>query len=210
MLAHAPTPTQTFPPGVLRAQPLERPARRTASGHSRLLIVPGLRGSGDAHWQSWLHAQWPGSIRVEQADNATPDLSVWSERLGAEIDAAREPVWIVAHSFGTLASLHASVGREQRIAGLLLVAPADPDKFGVREQLPDQTLDIPAILVASSNDPWMTLDKARALARTLGLSFLNLGAAGHINTDSGYGPWPQGLALLKGLQAAVLAQSADA
>lgn len=178
---------------------------RAEPDNASVLIVPGLRGSGEAHWQSWLHAQLPGSQRVEQADNITPDLTAWSDRLGAAIDAAREPVWIVAHSFGTLASLHASVGREERIAGLLLVAPADPDKFGVRERLPTQMLDIPAILVASSNDPWMTLDKARGLARQLGLSFLNLGAVGHVNTDSGHGPWPQGLALLRRLQAAVTA-----
>lgn len=171
----------------------------------RVLIVPGLYGSGPAHWQSWLHAQVPGSERVEQLDNATPDLLAWSARVGAAIDAGEEPTWIVAHSFGMLASLHASVGREARIAGLLLVAPADPDKFGVRQLLPKQALSIPAILAASSNDPWMTPDKAQALARTLGLSFLPLGAVGHVNTESGHGPWPQGLELLRRLQSVVMA-----
>lgn len=170
-----------------------------------VLIVPGLRGSGPAHWQSWLHASLPGSRRVEQEDNATPDLPVWSRRLAQAIRQSTRPVWIVAHSFGTLATLHALGEAGDRVEGVLLVAPADPDKFRVDHLLPQQQIGTPAILVASNNDPWMTHVKARALARRTGASFLNLGNAGHINTEAGYGPWPQGLDLLRRLQAAVTA-----
>lgn len=170
-----------------------------------VLIVPGLRGSGPAHWQSWLHAQLPGSQRVEQSDNATADLPVWSRRLTRAIEASPEPVWVVAHSFGTLATLHALDKLPGRVEGILLVAPADPDKFGVDHLLPQTPVDIPAILVGSRNDPWLTLVKARQLARRIGASFLDLGEAGHINTESGYGPWPQGLELLRKLQAVVAA-----
>lgn len=171
----------------------------------KVLIVPGLRGSGPAHWQSWLHARLPGSERVEQIDNATPDLPRWSQRLIRAIEASPEPVWIVAHSFGTLATLHALDRVAGRVEGLLLVAPADPDKFGVDHLLPQRVIDVPAILVGSRNDPWLSLDKARGLSRRIGASFLDLGHAGHINTESGHGPWPQGLELLNKLQAAVAA-----
>ncbi len=171
----------------------------------KVLIVPGLRGSGPAHWQSWLHAQLPGSDRVEQVDNETPDLPRWSQRLVRAIEASPERVWIVAHSFGSLATLHALDRVKGRVEGLLLVAPADPDKFGVDHLLPRQPIDVPAILVGSRNDPWLSLDKARGLARRIGASFLDLGHAGHINTDAGYGPWPEGLQLLHKLQAAVTA-----
>ncbi|MDQ7990613.1 MAG: alpha/beta hydrolase [Candidatus Dactylopiibacterium sp.] len=170
-----------------------------------VLIVPGLHGSGPAHWQSWLHAQLPGSQRVEQADSATPDLPVWSQRLQDAIGRASAPVWIVAHSFGSLAALHATARQAGRVEGVLLVAPADPDKFGVAHLLPRESFPAPAILAASANDPWMGLEKAHGLARSLGLSFLNLGRVGHVNTESGHGPWPQGLALLRMLQAAVAA-----
>jgi predicted alpha/beta hydrolase family esterase len=172
---------------------------------ANVLIVPGLHGSGPAHWQSWLHAQLPGSQRVEQADKATPDLPTWTARVQQAIHAAPEPVWIVAHSFGALATICASAAVPQKVAGVLLVAPADPEKFGVSALLPRHTLSVPTILVASSNDPWMSLAKAQALAATLGSSLLNLGAAGHVNTDSGYGPWPAGLALLQALQRVVTA-----
>ena len=28
------------------------------------LIVPGLHGSGPAHWQTWFETQVPGALRV--------------------------------------------------------------------------------------------------------------------------------------------------
>jgi len=170
-----------------------------------VLIVPGLRGSGPAHWQSWLHAQVPGSRRVEQQDNAVADLKIWSQRVASALEVSSQPAWIVAHSFGTLATLHALEKIPERVEGILLVAPADPDKFGVDHLLPQRPIDIPAILVGSRNDPWLTLTKARGLARRIGASFLDLGEAGHINTESGYGPWPRGLELLRKLQAVVAA-----
>ena len=54
----------------------------------RLLIVPGLHDSGDAHWQTWLQAQFSDSLRVRQRDFATPDLQCWSERTDATLSAA--------------------------------------------------------------------------------------------------------------------------
>lgn len=170
-----------------------------------VLIVPGLRGSGPAHWQTWLHEQLPGSQRVEQDDNAVADLPVWSRRVRQAVENAPAPVWIVAHSFGTLATLHALQALPGRVEGVLLVAPADPDKFGVDHLLPTQSVDVPAILVGSRNDPWLAADKARKLARRVGADFLDLGHVGHINTESGHGPWPLGLELLHRLQAVVMA-----
>ena len=99
------------------------------------LIVPGLHGSGPAHWQSWLEALLPDARRVHQDDWSCPALPAWAERVTAEIDHAHGPVLLVAHSFGCLASVVAAARRPQRVAGLLLVAPADPDKFGVAAAL---------------------------------------------------------------------------
>lgn len=63
---------------------------------ARTLIVPGLRGSGPGHWQTWWQRRDEAAVRVEQEDWTTPDLVRWSDRIGAVIDAAREPVWLVA------------------------------------------------------------------------------------------------------------------
>ena len=50
----------------------------------------------------------------------------------------------------------------------------------------------PAVVVASSDDPYCTLDRARHFASSWGATFAEAGSVGHINTVSGHGPWPEG------------------
>ncbi|MDQ8023042.1 MAG: alpha/beta hydrolase [Moraxellaceae bacterium] len=167
---------------------------------STTLIVPGLHGSGPTHWQSWFEGLIPDAVRVEQTDWIDPHLPRWAGAVRREIERARGPVWIVAHSFGSLAAAHAAWEYRDRVAGAMFVAPADPDKFGIADTLPDQPFGFPSVVVASTNDPWVRLTKAALWAERWGSRFVNLGAAGHINVDSGHGPWPEGLELFKQLQ----------
>lgn len=164
------------------------------------LIVPGLNSSGPAHWQSWFETRIPNAVRVIQSDWKRPDLAQWSSRVRREISRHSGGILIVAHSFGVLAAVQAADDYRGRIAGALLVAPADPEKFGVADLLPQKPLDFPSVIVASSNDPWLSLERARHFAALWGAGLVNLGAAGHINTEAGYGPWPEGLALLQHVQ----------
>ncbi len=166
----------------------------------RYLIVPGLRSSGPGHWQThWESAL--GATRVEQLDWETPDLERWSARVVAAVNPDPRPAVLIAHSFGTLAAVHALRRVAPKIRGLLLVAPAAPEKFGITRLLPQLPLGVPSILVGSQSDPWLSLSRARALAATWDSEFLSLGDAGHVNTDSGYGPWVDGLNLLERLEA---------
>ena len=183
--------------------------------HHTPLIVPGFHGSGPAHWQSWMEKRLPDARRVGGIDWELPVLALWAAEVRREIDDAPGAVWIVAHSFGCLASVIAAADRPGRVAGLLLVAPAEPRRFslfGTREQypggdsvasaLPATPLASPSVLVASRNDPWLECHRAHDLAGRWGSRLVDIGDAGHINTDSGYGPWPQGLDLLAELQMA--------
>jgi predicted alpha/beta hydrolase family esterase len=52
------------------------------------------------------------------------------------------------------------------------------------------------IAIASTNDPFATLERAKAFAAAWGSELVILESAGHINAASGYGPWPQGEGLL--------------
>lgn len=165
----------------------------------RVLIIPGLRNSGDAHWQTWLQGQYKGAVRVNQQHWDQPDLDAWSARIGQVISRARPgSQWIaVAHSFGCLALAHylASNPRPQLesrpgIHAALMVAPADPMKFGLAHRLPQSGLGLASTVIGSENDPWMPLPRAQEWADRWGARFQNLGAAGHVNTESGYGPWP--------------------
>jgi predicted alpha/beta hydrolase family esterase len=164
------------------------------------LIVPGLKSSGPTHWQSWFEQRIPGSLRVIQRDWNDTHLPDWSSRVRRDIARTPGQLFIVAHSFGVLAAVQAASDHAHRISGALLVAPADPDTFGVSEFLPQTRLGFPAVVVGSTNDPWMTLASAAHWADLWGADFVNLGEAGHINTESGFGPWPEGLSLLERLR----------
>ncbi|MFN6993782.1 MAG: RBBP9/YdeN family alpha/beta hydrolase [Aquincola tertiaricarbonis] len=158
----------------------------------RLLIVPGLHDSGPAHWQSWLQQADRRAVRVVQRDWSQPDLDRWAWRIDSTLERAGPGPWIaVAHSFGCLAvARHLALQPASPIAAALLVAPADPDKFGVAALLPTQPLAVPSTLLISETDPWMTAANARRWAQRWGSHTINLGNAGHINTEAGFGPLP--------------------
>ena len=151
------------------------------------LIIPGLYSSGPGHWQTWFEEQIPGTVRVIQSDWTKPDLPDWSRRVRRDLLKNPGRHILVGHSFGVLAAVHAAADLSDRIDAALLVAPADPDKFGVAALLPQDPLPFSAVVVASSNDPWMNLWSAAGWADRWGADFVNLGEAGHINAESGFG-----------------------
>lgn len=170
---------------------------------SHVLTVPGLHGSGAAHWQTWIEQQFPSSSRVQQRDWARPNLDEWAEAVQREIaniNAARNAsVVIVAHSFGCLAAAHALASSSLGVAGAMFVAPASPKRFGIDAAVLDTTLPISSIVVGSESDPWMSSQEARALAQGWRSAFINLGHCGHINIDSGFGAWEMGRELVETL-----------
>ncbi len=158
-----------------------------------VLIVPGLRNSDEQHWQSLWQAHLPNSKRIHVNDWATPDLEKWKAGIRTELDKLDSPAVIIAHSFGTLASASIAAEFPEKIAALFLVAPADPDKFNIAQQLPQTPLHVPAKIIASSNDPWLTDSKAAYWALQWGTDFLRLKNVGHINSESNLGFWPEGV-----------------
>ena len=53
-------------------------------------------------------------------------------------------------------------------------------------------LPFPSMTVASRNDPFSAYEVTEDIAAAWGSLLLDAGEAGHINSDSGYGPWPEG------------------
>lgn len=162
----------------------------------RVLIAPGLHNSGPEHWQSRWQRLFPAFERIEQDDWEVPDLARWSARVDEVRRRDRRPTLVVAHSFGSLATVHSLARDPAGIAAVLMVAPADPDKFDVASLLPQQPLPVPSIMVGSTNDPWMAAPRAELWARRWGSRFIDGGALGHINAESGLGDWPDGLETL--------------
>ena len=63
-------------------------------------------------------------------------------------------------------------------------------------------ISFPSIVVASTNDEYASVERARSFANAWGSTFVNIGAAGHINSASGLREWPEGRELLGELLAA--------
>ncbi len=159
-----------------------------AAPRPRLLIVPGLHGSGPDHWQTWLQGLHRSARRVEQADWSQADLAGWSQRIDDTLAAAGPGPWLaVAHSFGVLALLHHLARRPRSpVRAALLVAPANPDRFAVGPQLPQTRLRRPTTALLSDTDPWLPAPLALQWADRWGSRCVELGDAGHINVAAGY------------------------
>lgn len=185
-----------------RADPAPRPA---------VLFLPGLHGSGPQHWQSIWERRRCGRSRVEQASWSEPRLGDWAATLDRAVRAARAPVVLVAHSLACALVAHwARAGATERVAAALLVAPADVDAMRHAElrsfvPIPLERLPFQSWVVASEDDPFVALGRARSFARAWGARFLEAGRCGHLNAASGHGAWPEGEALLGELERAATA-----
>lgn len=167
-----------------------------------IIIVPGWRDSGPGHWQSLWPARLLAARRVVQDDWISPTRRAWVAALTREILASARPVVIAAHSLGCMATAHLPAAVAARIAGALLVAPADPERRAVLQEfapVPFGKLPYRSVLAASGNDPYCPVRLAGAYARAWGSEFVLLNEAGHINIESGHGEWPLDLALLQSL-----------
>ena len=169
---------------------------------STVVVVPGWNGSGPDHWQNLWAQQLERVVLVEQENWGTPNRRDWVQRLADTILAQPGPVVIAAHSLGCITTVHLPPVVLARVAGALLVAPADPERRGVLADfapVPYQPLPFRSVLVASDNDPYCPVRLAGAYARAWGSDYVRLANAGHINVESGHGPWPLGLAVLRSL-----------
>ncbi len=170
------------------------------------IIVPGWKNSGPEHWQSRWAALLPHAVRIEQRDWESPVAPDWISTLAAEVDRARSPVLLIAHSLGCLVSTALPVPLRAKVAGALLVAPADverpdaPDCLRGFAPIPRASLPYQSVVVASDNEPYCRLERAHAFAQDWGSRIVVLAGAGHINADSGLGDWPQGLKLFGALR----------
>lgn len=168
-----------------------------------ILILPGWQNSGEAHWQSRWEALY-GDQRVEQHDWMHPLRGDWIARLEEVLLAQTGPSVLVCHSLGCmLTAAWASHSRNTYLVqGALLVAPGDPEREELQAPLKSWSpvarprLPFPSILLGSQNDPFCSFERAKGFAESWGAEFIDYGARGHINADTGLGDWPEGRALL--------------
>jgi uncharacterized protein len=149
-----------------------------------------------------------GFTRVHQRDWDSPVCSEWIETIDREISTVNAAeVILVGHSLACSTVAFWAKQFNRKIKGALLVAPSDtegesypPGTSGFKP-MPSNRIPFPTIAITSSNDVYVTLERANQFARAWGSELINIGEAGHINVASGFGPWPEGLTYLKQLDA---------
>ncbi|SFA84168.1 hypothetical protein SAMN03159496_00702 [Rhizobium sp. NFR07] len=170
------------------------------------LLIPGLNGSSDNHWQRYWARDHANAVVVEQEDWACPAIEHWQANLDEALSRT-DGAFLVAHSLGCLlAASYAKRALSKRIRGALLVAPCSLDtavdlhpcmiRFGSE---PLDRLPFPSLVIGSLNDPYMSPNQLDRHARAWGSELSVIGFAGHINVDSGFGRWREGYGLFERL-----------
>jgi hypothetical protein len=165
--------------------------------------VPGDSGSGPQHWQSLWEQKYENFYRVQQNDWEHPICSVWVEQLDKVIAQFVSPIILIGHSIGCITIIR-WIEKKYRnsVKAAFLVAPSDPQNSNFPspalgfDALPLKALPIASMLVTSSDDLYLSLDRASFLADCWGSKQKNTGKSGHLNSDSNLGMWTEGKKLL--------------
>ncbi len=180
----------------------------------RHILIPGGGGSGPKHW----HHRWAEDLAncewVHQIDPSGGSRAEWIDTINTQINSSREPAILIAHSLACIAVAHWAALWSGPVMGALLVAPADidddwaePDSLYKRFQpIPMQALPFPTTVVASSNDPLLSLARANELASAWGSGVVEIGDHLHIGSDAELDRWPQGRTILDALVRLCVAQ----
>jgi uncharacterized protein len=170
-------------------------------------IIPGLGNSGPEHWQTFFESSGTNFRRINQQEWDAPVCSDWLSTIEKELTGIDlSTVILIGHSLGCATIAHWASQYNKQPKGALMVAPSDLEAPQYKtfpatgfDPMPLQKIPFKTIVVASEDDPWVSLERARFFANNWGSEFINIGNAGHINAASGYGEWEEGLSILKKL-----------
>ncbi|MFT5660132.1 MAG: putative alpha/beta hydrolase family esterase [Sulfurimonas sp.] len=166
--------------------------------NKKILLLHGWGGSDFPHWQSWLAGELAkeyGTVSFLKLSNFDfPDLAIWKQELKNEIENFNPDI-VICHSLANTLWFH-TINEIGEVKKLYLVAPPsftclieEIDEF-FPLKLPTNTNAQETLLICSTDDPYMNIDEAKTLQKSLNVEMKILQNAGHINADSGYGEWP--------------------
>jgi len=168
--------------------------------------IPGLGNSGPDHWQTHFENSGNNFCRINQEEWDAPASKDWIEKIESTLsEYDLSTVILIGHSLGCTAIANWAKKYKKVIKGALLVAPSDLEAPRYNfptvgfDRVPLDKINFKTIVVASSNDEWVSLERAQFFAAHWASEFINIGEAGHINAVSGFGEWPEGLEILKRL-----------
>jgi len=167
-----------------------------------IFLIPGLYNSGPEHWQTHWEKEY-GFTRILQKDWNNPVCEDWIAAIDAMVSkAVVEEVILIGHSLGCASIVHWAAAFRRKIKGALLVAPSDVDAPSYPKgttgfmPMPLNHLSFPSVVIASSNDEYVSMERAKYFAQCWGSECINAGDLYHINAASNLGNWPFGYQIL--------------
>jgi len=167
----------------------------------KVLLLHGWGGSDSPHWQSWLAGEIAkdyGTVSFLKFSNYDfPLLEIWKNELIEHLNEFKPDI-VICHSLANTLWFHLCNEKSisSNVKKLFLVAPPSLNS-NIEELKSFFPLHVErnfcsekAILVTSTDDPYLTTQEALQLQKELGIEMKVLQNAGHINADSGFGEWP--------------------
>ena len=165
---------------------------------NKTLILHGWGGSDHPHWQAELASEIAknyGTVSFPLLDNCHfPSKNRWVRQVKKILEEF-QPTTIVCHSLANTLWFWLCQENINEIENLIMVSPPSLQtkettiKTFFPCETPSKIYAKNIELIVSDNDPWVQLDEAKALAKTIGANYRVIKDAGHINADSGYGKW---------------------
>ena len=167
---------------------------------NKVLLLHGWGGSDNPHWQSWLAGEIAkdyGCVSFLEFSNYDfPVLDTWRKELKEHLESFKPDI-VICHSLANILWFHLCNDKDinTTVKKLFLVAPPslnseiDEVKTFFPLTPPTDLYADEALLITSTNDPYLTVKEAQELKEALGIEMEMLQDAGHINADSGFGEW---------------------
>ena len=165
---------------------------------NKTLILHGWGGSDYPHWQSHLACEIAknyGTVSFPLLDNCHfPSKNRWVKQIKKLLEEFK-PDTVVCHSLANTLWFWLCQEDITTVERLFMVSPpslntTEPTiKTFFPCEIPSDIHAKEVNLIVSDNDPWIELDEAESMAKSIGATYRVIENGGHINADSGFGKW---------------------
>jgi predicted alpha/beta hydrolase family esterase len=165
---------------------------------NKTLILHGWGGSDHPHWQSELASEIAknyGTVSFPLLDNCHfPSKNRWIKQVKKILEEF-QPDTVVCHSLANSLWFWLCEENIKSVERLFMVSPPSLNttektiKTFFPCPMPKNICANEVYLLVSDNDPWIKLDEAENMAKSIAASYQVIQNAGHINADSNYGKW---------------------
>ena len=165
---------------------------------SRVLILHGWGGSDHPHWQSELAVEIVknyGTVSFPLLDNCHfPSKNRWIKQVKKLLEEFK-PDTVVCHSLANTLWFWLCEENIEHVERLFMISPPSLNtteatiKTFFPCKIPQNVYAKEIELIVSDSDPWIKLDEAQSMAKSIAANYTIINDAGHINADSNYGKW---------------------